>query len=62
MLFRWVGVQVGGCSGGCVVVFRHEAAHVEPFGMWFVWIIVGGHLVLADLQNSGDAVVNVGIY
>ena len=35
-----------------MVVFRHEAASSEPFGMWFLWVVVHGHLLVADLQNS----------
>lgn len=38
--------------GGCVVVFRHAPPHVEPFGMWFGWVILGGSVVVVDVQNS----------
>ena len=38
--------------GGCVVVFRHEAPHVEPFGMWLLWLVVDGTLIIVDVQNS----------
>jgi hypothetical protein len=42
-------------SVGCVVAFRHEASQNEPFGMWFGWLICGGHFFILDLQNSGMA-------
>jgi hypothetical protein len=44
--------------GGCVVAFRQGPAEAEPFGMWFLWLVLGvgprqsATIVLVDLQNS----------
>jgi hypothetical protein len=43
------------CSGaraGCVVAFRRGPPDAEPFGVWFLWLLVRGQLVVVDLQNT----------
>lgn len=38
---------------GIVAVFRVGPPDAEPFGVWFTWLHIGGHVLVADLQNGG---------
>lgn len=45
--------RAASAPAGCVAVFRVGPPDAEPFGVWFSWMFVGGHVLVADLQNGG---------
>jgi len=54
------GARVGSrrsYRGGCVVAFRHEPPEAEPFGMWFLWLLLGGARAdsAADSAHDGSS-------
>ena len=44
--------QATRAPAGVVAVFRTGPPDAEPFGVWLAWVQVGGHVLVADLQNS----------
>ena len=37
---------------GVVAVFRSGPPDAEPFGVWFFWLHLQGHVIIVDLQNA----------